>query len=121
MFNRISFDQTGKRADFVGRPNIVQISRFDPSKGIPDVIRAYAVMRKRVDEELPLSRVPQLIIAGHGSIDDPDGNVVFEEILGMLEEEEYAGIAHDIIVTRYLIFLRKCRLLLIEWHRAIKS
>jgi glycosyltransferase involved in cell wall biosynthesis len=115
MFNRLSYDQTGKRVNF-SRPYILQVSRFDPSKGthlgkelililgIPDAIRAYAQLRKRIDVELPLSQIPQLIIAGHGSIDDPDGAVVFEDILGMLEDEEFANINYDVIVVRYVSY-----------------
>jgi glycosyltransferase involved in cell wall biosynthesis len=100
LFNRISFDQTGKRCSFWGRPYIVQISRFDPSKGIPDVIRAYALVRETLDKVLPVSQIPQLIIAGHGSVDDPDGGVIYEEILSMIDEEEFSHISGDIIVTR---------------------
>ncbi|KAJ3087571.1 hypothetical protein HK102_010757, partial [Quaeritorhiza haematococci] len=100
VFNRISFDQTGKRCAFWSRPYVVQIARFDPSKGIPDLIRAYDIFRKKVDGVLPLSRIPQLVIAGHGSVDDPDGVVVFEEVLSMLEEEEFNTIAHDVICVR---------------------
>ena len=33
VFNRTSMDATGKKADFRGRPYVVQIARFDPSKG----------------------------------------------------------------------------------------
>ncbi|KAI9093076.1 hypothetical protein DFS34DRAFT_562566, partial [Phlyctochytrium arcticum] len=100
VFNRISADTTGKKADF-SRQYVCQISRFDPSKGIPHLLRAYRGFRQRLrDEGIPDDQTPQLIIAGHGSIDDPDGNVVFEEVLTILKEEKYAAIAEDIIPVR---------------------
>src|SRR5690606_3158315 len=53
------------------RPYITQVARFDPSKGIPDVLEAYRSLRAKFDRA---GRVPpQLVIAGFGSIDDPDG------------------------------------------------
>ncbi|KAJ3039723.1 hypothetical protein HDV00_011955 [Rhizophlyctis rosea] len=100
VFNRTAQDATGKKADFDNRPYIAQIARFDPSKGIPDVVRAYAKLRSRLDPSLPPSQVPQLIIAGHGSIDDPDGNLVFEQVLSLLEEQEFQSIASDVIAAR---------------------
>ncbi|KAJ3144866.1 hypothetical protein HDU86_001339 [Geranomyces michiganensis] len=98
LFNRIATDAVGRGADFGDRPYIVQIARFDPSKGIPDVLRAYRALRRRLEaENVPTSDTPQLIIAGHGSIDDPDGNVVFEQVLGTLAKAEFEDIADDIV------------------------
>lgn len=51
----------------------MQVARFDPSKGIPVLLEAYLMFRKRLDEmeeEPRREEVPQLIIAGHGSVDD---------------------------------------------------
>jgi len=115
------------------RPYITQVARFDPSKGIPDVLLAYQKLYskyidaflppasdvralvcilshlclysrsfsnhsrqqqadednggsegwERLDEELQLeARLPQLIICGHGSVDDPDGNWVCVGVIG---------------------------------------
>lgn len=57
---------------------ICQIARFDPSKGIPDLVRAFLEFRNKLDEtdSTRIDGAPQLIIMGHGSIDDPDGTVV---------------------------------------------
>ncbi|KAJ3219974.1 hypothetical protein HDU67_007707 [Dinochytrium kinnereticum] len=99
-FNRISLDQTGKRADFWHRPYIVQICRFDPSKGLPDVLKAYLVFRKSVDGCMPLLKIPQLIIAGAGSVDDPEASTVFDSLLEFLEDEMFEGIRHDVILAR---------------------
>lgn len=40
LFNRTVEDATGKKADFE-RPYIVQIARFDPSKGMHSVVSLY--------------------------------------------------------------------------------
>lgn len=52
------------------RGYICQIARFDPAKGIPDVIDSFVKLRRRLDDVLPASKAPQLLIAGHGAIDD---------------------------------------------------
>lgn len=80
------------------------------------MIQAYALFRQLVDVDTPVSQVPQLVIAGHGSVDDPDGSVVFEQVLGILQQEEFANVAHDIIITR-LNFIDQ---LILEFHRQTK-
>ncbi|KXS18483.1 glycosyltransferase family 4 protein [Gonapodya prolifera JEL478] len=101
LFNRIAFDQSRKKVAFYERPYIIQIARFDPSKGIPDLVRAYKILRDRMAaEQTEQSKVPQLVLAGHGSVDDPDGTVVFEELRELLSRDEFSGIANDIIAAR---------------------
>lgn len=56
-----------------GRPLLVQISRFDRFKDPVGVIRAYRMVRKVV----PV----QLVLAGGGATDDPEGKAVLEEVL----------------------------------------
>ncbi|KAK9238229.1 hypothetical protein V1525DRAFT_401903 [Lipomyces kononenkoae] len=83
------------------RPYICQIARFDPSKGIPDVLESYRKLREMMDyDELPLRKIPQLVIAGHGAIDDPDGVIVYDETVKMIATEEYETISSDIIIMR---------------------
>ncbi|KAK9325916.1 hypothetical protein V1517DRAFT_312991 [Lipomyces orientalis] len=82
------------------RPYICQIARFDPSKGIPDVLESYRKLREMMDYELPLRKIPQLVIAGHGAIDDPDGTIVYDETVKMIATEDYDTIASDIIIMR---------------------
>lgn len=60
---------------------IAQIARFDPSKGIFDVLDSYAKFRKRLTEHAPKCRPPKLLICGHGSADDPDGSLVFDAVI----------------------------------------
>lgn len=80
------------------RPYIVQIARFDPSKGIPDVLEAYGKLRDLLeDSHEPL---PQLVIAGNSSIDDPDGMRIFNLTMELLQSEPYMYFADDVKVVR---------------------
>ena len=85
--------------DFPKRDYIVQIARFDPSKGIPDVLASYAKLRRHYLADQPQSETPQLCIAGHGAIDDPDFTRIMDEIAHSLDTE-YADIACDVSVMR---------------------
>ena len=97
LFNALLIKEGQKPLD-TERPYIVQIARFDPSKGIPDVLDAYRQLRERLEEEsLP---IPQLVIAGNGSVDDPDGIPVRNLIRRMLQTEPYNQFADDIKVAR---------------------
>ena len=52
------------------RPYVAQIARFDPSKGILDVMEAYRLACQKLEENgYPR---PQLVLAGHASVDDPE-------------------------------------------------
>ncbi len=100
VFNDL-FNSTGQTALDFNRPYFIQVARFDPSKGIPDVIEAYRRFRKKFsDLDRPPHEIPQLILVGNGAIDDPEGGVVLEEILMLLEMERYSPIANDIKVIR---------------------
>lgn len=53
VFNRICYDQGSRRVNW-DRPYITQVARFDPSKGIPDVLLAYQKLyHKYIDAFLP--------------------------------------------------------------------
>ena len=54
------------------RPVITQISRFDRLKDPVGVVEAYKLVKKYVD--------CQLVLAGGGASDDPEGAVVLEEV-----------------------------------------
>ena len=66
------------------RPIVTQISRFDRLKDPVGVIEAYKLAKKYVD--------CQLVLAGGGATDDPEGAVVLKEVM------EAAGDDFDIIV-----------------------
>src|SRR6478609_10268478 len=57
---------------------IAQIARFDPSKGIIDVLVSYEKFHNLLCHSLPDWRPPKLLICGHGSVDDPDGTIVYD-------------------------------------------
>ena len=54
------------------RPIVTQISRFDRLKDPVGVVRVYQRVKKRTD--------CQLVLAGGGAIDDPEGLAVLEEV-----------------------------------------
>jgi alpha,alpha-trehalose phosphorylase (configuration-retaining) len=82
------------------RDYIVQVARFDPSKGIPDVIKSYVEARRILDDRIPGSKHPQLALVGHGAVDDPDATIIYDQIMDMLEDEEFSQYASDIVVMR---------------------
>jgi trehalose synthase len=55
------------------RPILTQISRFDRLKDPIGVIRAYRIVKRYFD--------CQLVLAGGGAVDDPEGAVVLKEVL----------------------------------------
>ncbi len=83
------------------RPFIIQISRFDPSKGIPDVLESYRILREKLEKNnFNKKRLPQLVIAGHGSIDDPEATMVYHDTLKIIKRKKYREIRYDIKVVR---------------------
>jgi len=83
----------------VRRKSIVQISRFDPSKGIPQVIEVYSMLVQRLVQEKLEGVIPQLIIAGHGIVDDPEGYELYLKTLELVRSERYRHLAHDIKIA----------------------
>ncbi len=100
LFNEI-LKKNGQDSLNLNRPYIIQIARFDPSKGIPDVVESYRKLRKKLESEKWVkSRIPQLVIAGHGAVDDPEGAPIYRETMNMLEMDNYKKYAQDIKVAR---------------------
>lgn len=81
------------------REYIVQIARFDPSKGIPNVIDSYAKFRKLLDGKVPEEEIPQLLICGHGAVDDPDASIIYDFVINTIHTK-YAEYQSDIVVMR---------------------
>ncbi|CAG8441387.1 11213_t:CDS:10 [Acaulospora morrowiae] len=99
-FNQLSFEQCGIEINFA-KPYIIQIARFDPSKGIPLLVDSFRIFRERLEKEgWSQSQMPSLIICGVGSIDDPDGTPIYKQTNDLLKTPEYAGIADDVSVVR---------------------
>jgi len=127
-FARLTEDQSGLPMHCKHTKYIIQVARFDPSKGIPDVIEAFRILCERLG--LPpacnanastatdnhsraececacanisadlLAKLPRLVLCGHGAIDDPEGTVVFEFILHLLRTSKYHHIGRLVAVTR---------------------
>jgi len=64
VFERFGIDRS--------RPIVTQISRFDYLKDPVGVIKAYKIARKRMDL--------QLVLAGGGATDDPEGPIIMEQV-----------------------------------------
>ena len=72
----------GAQAEFgldPDRPLLVQVSRFDRFKDPIGVIEAYRLVRKVI----PV----QLVLAGGGATDDPEGKAVLEDVLEAAESD----------------------------------
>ncbi|KIJ34612.1 glycosyltransferase family 4 protein [Sphaerobolus stellatus SS14] len=84
------------------REYFVQIARFDPAKGIPTVVDSYCKFRKLLEKNgvTEPESIPQLLLCGHGAVDDPDASIIYDEILGLLQRPEYSAYAKDIAVMR---------------------
>ena len=105
------------------RQYVVQIARFDPAKGIPNVIDSYVKFRKMLeadDGDHSEDDMPQLLICGHGAgtytpqrrvwgaadltsslpVDDPDASIIYDQVMTLIHSDEYQEYAKDIVVMR---------------------
>lgn len=78
---------------------VVQIARFDPAKGIFDVLDSYEKFYNRLAQNRPDLKPPKLLICGHGSVDDPDGAVIYDQVIDHIENR-IAYIRNFICVMR---------------------
>lgn len=85
--------------DYPYRGYIAQIARFDPAKGIPDVIQAYAKFRRDLLTGVSDNDTPQLVICGHSSVDDPDGTMIYDQTMELIHKD-FDDLKDDIIVVR---------------------
>jgi len=93
-------DNENQKPIDLNRPYIVLIARFDPSKGMPQGIESYSKARsKLVKMGYKEKDIPQLVVLGNGSIDDPDGVPVLAEIM-RTRREQYSEIKDDLKVAR---------------------
>lgn len=105
------------------RDYFIQVARFDPSKGsfhfynfsinlsvnalkslgIPNVIDSYAKFRRLMAQNAKNSSVndiPQLLICGHGAVDDPDASIIYDQVIHLISSDDYVEFSKDIIVMR---------------------
>lgn len=99
VFNNQCFNRIQRSLDWPNRQYIVQIARFDPAKGIPDVLEAYAELRNVHMKDMDIKDIPQLVIAGHGAIDDPDAAWIYDQTMDAIATK-YAAFKDDIMVMR---------------------
>ncbi|CAH1756724.1 8531_t:CDS:10 [Entrophospora sp. SA101] len=98
IYNRLSSDQCGIEIDF-RRPYIVQVARFDPS--IPLLIESFRLFREKLKNTgWNNYGMPSLIICGAGSVDDPDGTLIYEQIHSLLYESINQDIVDDVSIVR---------------------
>ena len=82
------------------REYIVQIARFDPSKGIPNVLESYSKFRGLLEKKgVPPEEAPQLLVCGHGAVDDPDASIIYDQVIQLIHGR-YAEYAKDYVVMR---------------------
>lgn len=98
LLNQLLIKQEGQIPLNLQRPYIVQVARFDPAKGIPDVIESYLLLRKLLDKKN--KPIPQLVICGESSIDDPEHKPMYDKTIALLYSNRYNGLADDIKVVR---------------------
>lgn len=98
IFNKLLL-QSGQTPLERNRPAIVQVARFDPSKGIPDVIASFMKLRKLLrQEQSPIA--PQLVITGQGSVDDPEGLPIVRRTISAVRGNRDREIVGDIKILR---------------------
>ena len=100
-----TFEQVGRQSDvqsFIDpkRRRLTLLARFDESKGMDKALELGVAVREHLQSQgVAASELPQIILAGNGSVDDPSGIPMYEEML-QLRREHYWDAAEDIIIIR---------------------
>ncbi len=82
------------------RRRIMLVARFDESKGMDHAMELGSMVRKRMRAQGYDGReLPQIILVGNGSVDDPSGKPMYEEML-RLRRDKHADEKEDFIVMR---------------------
>ncbi|GFG25083.1 trehalose phosphorylase [Aspergillus udagawae] len=81
LFNQWCHESGMPTIDYPTDEYFVQIARFDLSKGIIDVLDSYHKFHTRLTKAKPDSKIPKLVICGHGSVDDPDASEMFDKAM----------------------------------------
>ncbi len=70
--------------------------------GIEDLLAAYLEFRQKLEnvKQPPADGGPQMIIMGHGSVDDPDGTTIYEKLHDILNSSEYGLVNGDVSIVR---------------------
>lgn len=100
-FNTMRCKENRPLLEYPKRDYIVQVARFDPSKGFDDCLAAYAHFRYNSPfcKGKPSDQTPQLLLCGHSSVDDPDGSIIFRDLLDSLHND-YINLKGSVVVMR---------------------
>ncbi|KAL5533032.1 hypothetical protein ACEPAF_4808 [Sanghuangporus sanghuang] len=83
------------------RDYIIQVARFDPSKGIPNVIDSYYKFRRLLEAQgIDEQKAPQLLVCGHGAVDDPDASIIYDATIQQINSQPYVRYVNDIVAMR---------------------
>ncbi|KAJ6547418.1 glycosyltransferase family 4 protein [Mycena capillaripes] len=102
-FRNLCAKEKMNQLEWPGRDYIVQVARFDPAKGIPNVIDSYARFRRLLrstQTDIGEDEHPQLLICGHGAVDDPDASIIYDQVIQLIATEAYREFSKDIVVMR---------------------
>ncbi|KAK3386104.1 hypothetical protein B0H63DRAFT_395632 [Podospora didyma] len=98
IYNVACHSQRMTELNWPARKYIIQVARFDPAKGIPTVIDSYAEFRRQC-EKANFTDVPQLVVCGNGSVDDPDASLIYDQTMSQLETY-YPDLIKDVSIMR---------------------
>ncbi|CAK7211470.1 hypothetical protein SCUCBS95973_001126 [Sporothrix curviconia] len=98
IYNMACHSQRSTELNWPLRKYIAQVARFDPAKGIPTVIDSYAEFRRQLDKT-GTADIPQLVVCGNGSIDDPDASMIYDQTMSQVETH-YPHLLKDISIMR---------------------
>jgi len=98
IYNNACHAQRMTQLHWPARKYFAQVARFDPAKGIPTVIDSYAEFRRQA-EKAGLTDVPQLIVCGNGSVDDPDASMIYDQTMQQMETH-YPHLLKDVSIMR---------------------
>lgn len=57
-------------------------------------------MLKAKSPDLSEEEHPQLLICGHGAVDDPDASIIYDQVVQLIASEPYNIYVKDIVVMR---------------------
>jgi len=99
-FRSLCIKEKMNELQWPARDYVIQIARFDPSKGIPNVIDSYVRLRKLLKGKVSDEKTPQLLICGHGAVDDPDASLIYDQVLQIMASPTVVEYSKDIVAMR---------------------
>ncbi|KAI2791897.1 Trehalose phosphorylase [Penicillium oxalicum] len=87
IFNQWCKEAGMPTVDYPTEKYFAQVARFDPSKGLFDALDGYSMFYDHVQKTSSSTKVPKLVICGHGSVDDPDATGTYQAVLERIDEK----------------------------------